>query len=116
MNGQTDRGERVIWVAGIPLALRYTVNSLSELEDRAGMPLDRLIEWQFSATRLLLWAGLRQTRPALSVWDAGELIGEHLQKGGRLEDIVAGCADALRAAGLIGDAEDSGLDGDARRD
>ena len=91
-----------IELAGRPLVLRYSINSLCELEDRAGMPIDRLMNRQFSATRLLLWAGLRQCQPELSVWDVGELIGGSLAAGGSLEAIVELCARGLRAAGLLG--------------
>ena len=93
--------EKIIEIAGRGLRMRYTINSLCAVEDRAGLPLDRLLDRQFSATRLLLWAGLRQCQPELSLWDVGELIGESLLAGGALEDIVDLCAEGLRAAGLL---------------
>ena len=89
-------------IAGRALQLRYSVNSLCALEDRAGMSIDRLMNRQFSATRLLLWAGLAQDQPELTVRDVGELIGEHLRRGGGLEEIVDLCAEGLREAGLFG--------------
>ena len=82
--------------------MKYTVNSLCELEDRAGMPIDRLMNRQFSATRLLLWAGLAECQPELTVSDVGALIGESILSGGSLEEIVDLCAEGLRAAGLLG--------------
>ena len=88
-------------IAGRPMRLCYTINSLCALEDRAGMPIDRLMDRQFSATRLLLWAGLTHCQPELTVTDVGNLIGRELQMGGTLEDIVDLCADGLRAAGLL---------------
>ena len=88
-------------IGGWPLKLRYSVNSLCEVEDRAGMPIDRLMNRQFSATRLLLWAGLTQCQPELSVRDAGDLITAAMQQGDSLERIVELCADGLRAAGLL---------------
>ena len=101
MKRQTDKGRRIIWLAGLPLRLNYSINSLCLMEERAGMPLDELMNHQFNATRLLLWAGLCQEYPVLTVWDAGELIGEHLQRGGTLEEVAKYCADALRASGLL---------------
>lgn len=101
MEMKPDRGAMHIELAGRPLVLRYSLNSLCDIEDRAGMPLDRLMSRQFMATRLLLWAGLRQCQPELTVWDVGELISEYLQGGGSLEGIVELCADGLRAAGLM---------------
>ena len=92
----------IVNINGKKYTMRYTVNSLCALEDRAGMPLDRLMDRQFSATRLLLWAGLAELQPELTVRDVGALIGEHIARGGSLEDIVELCADGLREAGFFG--------------
>ena len=89
-------------IAGRPMRLCYTINSLCALEDRAGMPIDRLMDRQFSATRLVRWAGLTHCQPELTVTDVGNLIGRELQMGGTLEDIVDMCAEGLRAAGFFG--------------
>lgn len=94
-------------VAGREFKLRFTVNSLCALEDRAGMSIDRLMDRQFSATRLLLWAGLMEEQPELTVRDVGALIGRHVAEGGTLEDIVELCADGLREAGFFGHGDDS---------
>ena len=93
---------KTVEIAGRPLKLRYTVNSLCALEDRAGMSIDRLMGRQFSATRLLLWAGLAELQPELTVKDVGALIGDCVAAGGCLEDIVDMCAEGLRAAGFFG--------------
>ena len=102
MTCEARPAERRVEIAGRPLRLRYSVNSLCEVEDRAGMPIDRLMNRQFSATRLLLWAGLTEEQPGLTVADVGALIGQSLLSGGSLEAIVELCADGLRAAGFIG--------------
>lgn len=101
MKRRTGKGWYLVWLAGTPWILRYTVKSLCAMEARAGMPLERLMNRQFSATRLLLWAGLCQDYPKLTVWDAGELICMHLQRGGSLGDVIEACAEGLRASGLI---------------
>ena len=95
--------DRRIEIAGRSLRMKYTINSLCAVEDRAGMPLDRLLDRQYSATRLLLWGGLTECHPELTVREVGELIGESLAAGGRLEDIVDLCAEGLRDAGFFGD-------------
>ena len=92
----------IVTINGNEYVMRYTVNSLCALEDRAGMPINRLMDRQFSATRLLLWAGLAELQPELTVRDVGALIGEHIAQGGSLEDIVELCADGLREAGFFG--------------
>jgi len=91
----------LVWLAGLPLVLHYTINSLCAMEARADKPLDKLMNHHFSATRLLLWAGLRHNYRYLTVWDAGELITEHLQRGGTLQEVIELCADSLRASGLL---------------
>lgn len=83
--------------------MRYTVNSLCALEDRAGMPIDRLMKRQFSATRFLLWAGLVEEQPELTVKDVSALIGDCVAAGGCLTDIVDMCTEGLREAEFFGD-------------
>jgi len=98
---RTDEGGQIVWLAGLPMVLHYSMNSLCAMEARAGMPLDELMKHHFNAVRLLLWAGLRQGYPTLTLWDVGELIGEHLQRGGSLEAVIDACAAGLRASGLV---------------
>ena len=98
----SNGGAMAVEIAGTPLRLRYTINSLCALEERAGMPIDRLMDRQFSAVRLLLWAGLSHCQPELTVCEVGNLIGRELMMGGTLEDLVNLCAEGLRAAGMIG--------------
>lgn len=94
--------EKCIEVAGKCLRMKYTVNSLCAVEDRAGQPLDLLMNRQFSAARLLFWGGLTECQPELSVADAGNLIGSHIAAGGTLEEIIDLCAEGLKDAGFFG--------------
>lgn len=80
---------------------RYTVNGLCMIEKLAGMPIDRLMDRQFSATRLLVWGGLVADIPNLTVREAGEILQEHVAGGGKMEDIVEICADGLRESGFM---------------
>jgi len=93
--------EKRIEIAGQGMTLLYTVNALCAVEERAGGSLDRLMERQFSATRLLLWGGLLEKQPCITLERAGELISVHLASGGTLEEIVNECADALFRAGFF---------------
>lgn len=91
----------MITINGEAYEMRYSVNSLCMIEERANMPIDRLMQRQFTATRLLLWAGLCQCQSELTVWDAGEIISDYISAGGSLEVIVDMCAEGLREAGLL---------------
>ena len=98
--------ERRIEIAGRALRLYYTVNALCAVEEMAGGSLDQLMERQFSATRLLLWGGLTEKQPEITLNQAGELISRHIASGGSLEEIVNECAQALSQAGFFaGEAE-----------
>lgn len=92
--------EKMVEIAGKTLHMQYTINSLFAMEERAGMPLDQLFERKYSATRLLLWAGLVEHQPEITVQEAGELIRDAMVAGSRLEDIVDLCSEGLREAGF----------------
>lgn len=100
----------IVQLAGQQYTMRYTVNSLCALEDRAGRPIPDLMALQFSATRLLLWAGLTEEQPEMSLRDVGALIDEFINNGGTLELIVDLCAQGLREGGFFGPDEKEGED------
>lgn len=91
-------------IGGRNLALKYTVNSFCAMEDLAGGPLEGLMDRQFTATRLLLWGGMTEKEPGITLAGAGALLGEHLEAGGTLEGVVEMCAEAMRRAGFFGKA------------
>lgn len=93
--------EKRVEIAGRAYKLCYSVNALCEVEKMAGSSLDGLMERQFTATRLLLWGGLMEKQPEITLRGAGEIIGEHLRGGGRLEEIVEICAEGLDEAGFF---------------
>lgn len=97
--------EKYIEIAGQSLRMKYTVNGLCAVEDRAGQPLDLLMNRQFSAARLLLWGGLIECQPEMTLAMAGDLIGKHMASGGALEEIIDLCAEGLKDAGFFGRAE-----------
>jgi len=97
--------EKQVEIAGKAYRMCYSVNALCAVEDCAGGSLDSLMERQFSATRLLLWGGLMEKQPEITLCAAGELIGEHIRAGGTLEDIVNICARGLSEAGFFSGAE-----------
>lgn len=94
----------IVEVGGRSVALRYTVNSMCAVEDAVGGALDEVFERQFTAARLLLWGGMLEGQPGVTLHEAGELIGKHLAGGGTLEEIVEHCAEGLKRAGFFGQA------------
>lgn len=75
------RGE--IALPGTDYVLRYSINALCDVESEAGLNLPQVFAEMeggktpsFSILRALLWAGLRETSPKLTVRDAGNILGE----------------------------------------
>ena len=97
--------DRMIELGGRNYALRYTVNSLCAVEARAGGPLESVLKYDFAAVRLLLWGGLIEERPELTLREAGDLMEAYMRAGGALDALVDECAAALREAGFFGPAE-----------
>lgn len=97
--------ESYIEIGGRRYRLKYTVNAMCAVEELSGGSLDRLMEMQFCACRLLLWGAMIAYQPELTISAVGELIGKYLQEGGTLEKIVDICADALSQAGFFDQAE-----------
>ncbi|MDD6882697.1 MAG: hypothetical protein PUD50_03220 [Eubacteriales bacterium] len=93
--------DRHIELGGQEISLRYTVNAMCAVEDRAGGALERLTDRQFTATRLLLWGGMLSERPDTTLQEAGEIISRHMEQGGSLDEIVDVCAMAMRDAGFF---------------
>lgn len=91
-------------IGGKSVALKYTVNAMCAVEDACGGALDEIMDRQFTAARLLLWGGMLEHCPEMTVAQAGELIGAHLASGGTLEDVVGHCAEGMRRAGFFGPA------------
>lgn len=94
--------ERMVEFAGRNYCLRYTVNSMCAVEERAGRPISGVLDREYSATRLLLWGGLIDAQKELTLEEAGELIGAHLRAGGTLDEVVDLCAAAMKEAGFFG--------------
>ena len=63
--------------------------------------MDAVMDRQFTAARLLLWGGMLDGCPGMTLNEAGELVGRHLAGGGKLEEIVEYCAEGLRRAGFF---------------
>ncbi len=74
--------------------LRFTVNALCCLEEKTGQGLDQLQGGRISTLRGLLWCGLMEGCPAITLESAGQLLNDHLQHGGDLASV----SDALAAA------------------
>ena len=87
-------------IAGRQLRLRYTFNSVCAIEERAGRALEHMLELRFVPVRLLFWCALTELQPEISLHDAGDMIGAHLQAGGTLTEIAQICLDALERAGF----------------
>ena len=60
-------------IGGAQAALRYTIDSMCAMEDRAGGALEALLDRPFTAARLLLWGGMIAAGKKF-LWSAPSLI------------------------------------------
>lgn len=56
--------------------LRFTLNSLAEIEDRLGVPLSKMseVELGIKSVRTMLWAGLIHEDPELTEMEVGNMV------------------------------------------
>lgn len=78
-----------------PRHLRYTLNALSEIEDKLGIPLTEIGKTPLGikAVRVILWAGLIHEDPDLTVEAVGDLVDF-----GNFEEVQLKIAEAFEAA------------------
>ena len=93
--------EKRIEIGGRAFRLRYSVNALCAMEEKAGGTLENMMDRQFTATRLLLWGALMEDHPEMTVEAAGELMGSYIAGGGTMEEMVNLCAGAMEEAGFF---------------
>ena len=79
-----NRGEVEFTAGGKTYTLRYTTNALCELEDALDCGLPEIVERvrdpksvRLSTVRALVWAGLREHHPDITLLQAGTLVGEY---------------------------------------
>lgn len=77
------RGEVAFEASGKTWTLRYSTNSLCELEDALGLPVNKIIAGlqdrdnvRIKTIRAVVWAGLRDRHAEITLAEAGELISD----------------------------------------
>ena len=91
----------LITLCGRDHPLRFSLNALCALEEKAGCGLDEILRRPLSGIRGLLWCGLMDTEKGLTVEAAGELLARHLNEGGSLEDVSRALSNALEESGFF---------------
>ncbi len=104
-----QKGEAPLFIGGQTRSLKFTMNSIAELEDELGLSVDDFEHATgFKAIRGFIWAGLLHTNPKLKI----EQVGVWFDQAADESDIVEfreSCTEAVRRAFLLY----SGIDPDA---
>lgn len=88
-------------IGGNMYELEYTVNSVCDLEEITGKGLYEILSVSgLSSIRALLWSGLIENLPGLTIKKAGALTQEYLKQG-KLEDLVTKIGEAVEQAGFL---------------
>lgn len=89
---------RTVTLNGREYPLRFSVNALCCLEEKTGVSLSALEGCQLSCLRGLLWCGLMEACPDMTLPQAGDLLDAHLRAGGDLSQVAAQLSAALEDA------------------
>jgi len=87
-----------------PRRMRFTVNSICDLEKNLGMPIGKAFSEDsigLETIRALLWAGLKWEDRLLSATMTGDLIQKYLEDGGAMAEITRVIGESLSASGII---------------
>lgn len=92
---------------GTQYKLRFTVNSMCEIERVAGKPMSKLMgdgeNIGVKELRLLFWGGLLPLNHGITEAKAGEIMDNYTSEGKTFADLSNLITDAMKASGLIGE-------------
>ncbi len=92
-------------IGGKERRLRYTYNSICDVEERAGLGIGGLFSKErvgFNTIRLLLWGALKADDKGLTVDRTGNLLGDYLEQDGDLEVLYDELMVAFEKSGFMG--------------
>jgi hypothetical protein len=93
-----------IELAGKTRKLRFDINGIADVEERAGMGLPKLFSESmagFHLLRLLLWGGLKWQDQGLTVARAGSMMQTYFEQGGSREELMDKIQKALMLSGCF---------------
>jgi len=109
-----------ITIAGKEYLLRFDINAVCDIEERAGVGIGALFDESrlgLSTARLFLWGGLKWRDRGITIERAGNLIRDFTNDGGSWAELMAIIRRGLEKAGVLRfiapeNAEDEEAEGD----
>jgi len=85
-------------------ALRFDLNALADFEQEVGMGFAQLMNTKaaFATVRAMCWAGLKWQDRGLTIERTGSLIGEYVQDGGDIGEVLNLCIETAVNQGALG--------------
>lgn len=84
--------------------VRYTYNSLADLEEKAGKGISKIFEADsigLGLVRILIWAGLKSEEHGLTVDRVGNMIESYIEAGGDLASLTSIFAEAMQESAVM---------------
>lgn len=107
------KGEKSVEIDGVEYTFRFSINAICELEELTGLPVTMVIgdleRGYIKSMRAIVWAGLRDKHPGVTISQAGDLtqalIAEHGTEGA---GVVVGNALVAAFPDISGEAQGDG--------
>lgn len=88
-------------IGDVTFELEYTVNSVCDLEELMGKGVAEILSvGGFSSVRALLWCGLIEKMPGLTISKAGNLLQDYVKEHS-LEELAKILGEAVQHAGFL---------------
>jgi len=95
-------------VGGKQYKLRYTMNSMCELERMTGKKLADIIDdGEFTAVRAMIWAALLPLNHSISLTAAGEIIDKYFEDGHNFIELSEIIKSVMSASGFTAPAPET---------
>lgn len=92
---------KTVVIRGVTYPLRFTHNSVAEVEHISGRGLMQLFNMSVAATRFLLWAALTHKLKNLTIARAGELMDDYAEEHGSVDQLAKDLYELLVDQGFI---------------
>lgn len=106
-----------IELGGAKRRIRFDFNAVVELEEYFNKGIGAILNEEqvgFRVMRAMYWAGMKTYNRKLTIEQVGKWLQEEVEGGKGLDELFEPVTEALKASGLLGEADDEQEDGEEK--